>query len=73
MSAVTVQASQLSAEIERALSEMNVSPDTPVVLDIVDGSIRATPVRVGVDDSELTRIMEDLDTRYGSVFKDLAS
>ena len=73
MSAVTVQASQLSGEMERALSELNVSPDTPVVLDIVDVSIRVTPVRIGIDDPELSRIMDDLDSRYGSVFKDLAS
>lgn len=73
MSTITVQASQLSSEIERALSALNVTPDTPVILDVVDGSITATPVKLGIDDTELAEILDDLDVQYSSVFKDLAS
>ncbi len=59
-------------EIKAALEKMHVNEDTQVILSVKEDSLVLTPVRIGIEDSELTEIMGKLHERYADTFKALA-
>ena len=72
MSLIVTQREHLSAELERALEQMNTQPDTQMVLDVREDSITISPVQMGVPDEKLSVIMDEMDEQYGPVFQSLA-